>query len=147
MQVRDLMSTNLVTLDVHAHIDLAEGLMSLMRIRHLPVVDGARFAGLVTHRDLLRASLRSALRGSRVPVRELMRIDVTTCGPDADVRDVVEVMLGHKYGCVPVVENGGRLVGLVTESDLMRLTAVLLSRVDDDALPADHRLLLDRHRE
>jgi CBS domain-containing membrane protein len=146
MQIRDLMSTNLVTLDLHADVELAEGLMNLMRIRHLPVVEGARFVGLVTHRDLLRASLRSALRGSRVPVREILRIDVTTCGPDADVRDVVEVMLGHKYGCLPVVE-GDRLVGLVTEADFLRLTAALLPRVDDDALPAMHGLALDRPKD
>ncbi len=144
MQVRDLMSTDLVTLNATADVELAEGLMSLLRIRHLPVVDGDRLVGLVTHRDLLRASLRSALRGSRVPVRELMHVDVTTCGPDADVRDAIDVMLDHKYGCLPIVDDGGRLVGLVTASDCLRLTAALLDRVPDDALPAAHGLALGR---
>jgi CBS domain-containing membrane protein len=147
MQVRDLMSTNLVTLNVHADLELAEGLMSLLRIRHLPVVEGDRLVGLVTHRDLLRAALRSPLRGSRVPVREVMRVDVTTTGPDADLRDVVEVMLGHKYGCLPVVDAQGRLEGILTEADFLRLTGLLLANTADDALPAARGLALPRKRE
>lgn len=138
MRVRDLMSTRLVTLNVHADLDLAEGLMSIMRVRHLPVVEGDRLVGLVTHRDLLRASLSSlaahdpeeedALKIA-IPVREIMHTEVRTIAPDADLREAIRIMERHKFGCLPVVEDG-QLVGIITEADFLRLTRVLLDRIE-----------------
>jgi CBS domain-containing protein len=144
MQVRDVMSTNLVTLDAHADLDLAEGLMSLLHVRHLPVVDHGRLAGLISHRDLLRAACRGV---KSVPARALMRADIATIGPDANVRDAVEILLGRKIGCLPVVGERGELVGIVTEADFLQLTLHLLDRVDEEHLPAIRRLLLDRPRD
>lgn len=139
MYVRDLMTRDLVTLNVHSDLEIAEGLMAVMRIRHLPVVSGSKLVGLITHRDLLRASL-STLRAhspeeedrlkTSVEVSSLMRSEVATTHPDEDVRDAIRRMRQHRYGCLPVVDAEGDLVGIVTEADFLELVQVLLDRVD-----------------
>lgn len=139
MRIRDLMSRNLVTLNAQADLELAEGLMSLMRVRHLPVVSGRLLVGLVTHRDLLRACLSSIgghtesqlqAHKASVTAAQIMRTDVTTVSPDTDVREAIRTMRAHKYGCLPVVDEDGELVGIVTEADFLHLMQALLDRVD-----------------
>ncbi len=140
MRVRDLMTRDVVTLNAQADLELAEDLMTALRIRHLPVVSGSRLVGLVTHRDLLRASL-STLAGHdavsetkmklAVPVSHIMRHNVATCGPEDDLREIIATMRRHRYGCMPVVDPEGDLVGIVTEADFLELTQVLLDRVED----------------
>ncbi len=139
MKVSDLMTKQVVTLNLHSDLELAEGLMAIMRIRHLPVVSGERLVGLVTHRDLLRASL-SCLAGHdpesedslkvSVAVGEIMTARVATARADDDLRQAIGRMRNHKFGCLPVVDDEGKLVGIVTEADFLRLTEVLLERVD-----------------
>ncbi len=138
MHVRDLMSRDLVTLNAQSDLDLAEGLMAVMRVRHLPVVSGRQLVGLVTHRDLLRASLspltdHSAEEEDRlkstVPVARIMRRKIATARPEDDVRDAIRLMRRRRYGCLPVIDDEGDLVGLVTEADFLELTQVLLDRV------------------
>ena len=135
MRIRDLMQKDVVTVDAAAHLDVAEELMRMDRIRHLPVVSGGRLVGLVSQRDLFRAALSSALAHSpqdeqawlaRIPVRQAMTREVLSAHPDADVRHAVEMMLRERVGCLPVVEEG-RLVGLLSETDCLRRLAELLT--------------------
>lgn len=133
MKVRELMTERVLTLDVTADIDLAVGILEIMRIRHLPVVADGRLVGLVTHRDLLAAtasSLTAPDRETTVPVRELMRPRPTTIGPDADVREAIQVLRTHKYGALPVVDAEDRLVGIITEADFLSLAHYLLNTLE-----------------
>lgn len=127
--VRNIMSTNLVTLDEDESVDLAEKAMTYGRIRHLPVVDGERLVGLVTHRDILRAQVSSLVAltpeerteiKTSVPVREIMRQEIRTITPGTTVLEAARVLKENKYGCLPVVEEG-KLVGIVTEADFIDL--------------------------
>ena len=59
-----------------------------------------------------------------------MNYDAHTVEPDTGLRDAAQVLLRHKYGCLPVVE-GQRLVGMITEADFLRLTIHLLDAVDE----------------
>ena len=139
MQVHELMTPDPITLMIDDSFDLAEKFMEFAHIRHLPVVDGERLIGLVTHRDLLRASL-DILRGVAprerherkltVPVSAIMRTDVQHVGPDSDVRTAIETMIDHKYGCLPVCDDAGHLVGILTEADFLKFTRRLLEQVD-----------------
>lgn len=127
MKVRDIMVKEVATLDVNDELSLANDIMRLGRIRHLPVVDGARLVGIISERDLFRSSLAQALGYETKATRELMKslrikdimvTQVITVSPDTDLKTAVKMMVDHKIGCLPVVE-GDRLIGLVTETDIL----------------------------
>lgn len=136
MHVEDIMTRKVVTMQSDHSIHLAAGVMQLKHIRHLPVLDGDRLVGLVTHRDLLRAQavVLAAPYDPRhdvsmtVPVTHVMRTNVWTVTPKTPLLEAARIVLDHKFGCLPVVE-GTRLVGIVTEVDFMRcLVDGLLAR-------------------
>jgi CBS domain-containing protein len=135
MQVREIMQKEVVTLGLEDSLDVAEDVMTLGRVRHLPVVAGdRRLVGLVTQRDLLKASVASVLKLSRsvehdwlkaIPVRLVMSSELVTVSPDDSLEEAVRLMISKKFGCLPVVDNG-KLVGLLTETDCLGVLASLL---------------------
>ncbi len=127
MKVKDVMIKEVATLDVNDELSLANDIMRLGRIRHLPVVDGTKLAGIISERDLFRSSLAQALgyggQASRdlmktLHIKDLMVQGVVTVTPETKLCDAVKLMMDKKIGCLPVVE-GDRLVGLITETDIM----------------------------
>ena len=128
MKVRDIMTSDVATLELNDELSLADDIMKLGRIRHLPVVDEGRLVGIMSQRDLFKASLASAMgfgeKAKRefmktVAVKEVMVDEVITTSPEASIEEAGRVMLERKIGCLPVLEEGG-LVGLVTETDILR---------------------------
>ena len=67
-----------------------------------------------------------------IPIKEIMRTDLRTVGPDDALKDAARILLNHKYGCLPVVKNGV-LVGIITEADFLKLTIQLLEALEDGA--------------
>jgi len=135
MEVGDLMTTDVVTLTEDETLAHAQRCMARGRIRHLPVVRDDRLAGLITHRDLLAASFSIFAEVepneqrrifSTVRVVEAMHRDVVTVSPDLGVSQAARILLENKYGCLPVVDDENRLLGIVTEADFLRLTVHLL---------------------
>jgi len=136
MKVKDLMRTNVVSLRVGDTLGVAEDIMSMGRIRHLPVVDEEnRLVGLVSQRDLFRASISSVLGFDRskehewmgkIRIRDIMAKQVVTIDPEAGVTDAVEKFIEEKFGCLPVTDAEGKLVGLLTETDCLRCFRDLL---------------------
>ncbi len=130
MQVRDVMTREVATLNRDDEIGLAGEIMSLGRIRHLPVVEreGGALVGVLSQRDLFRAALvrcaDPAWRGELKPlvVREVMTPAPTSTAPDAPLKLAAGLMLQQKIGCLPVLE-AGKLVGILTESDFVALVA------------------------
>jgi CBS domain-containing membrane protein len=109
--------------------------MSWARVRHAPVVDAHdRLVGLISHRELMRASISSVetciadlerrQHEWTVEVREVMRTRVHTIGPDESVQEAARRMRSAKVGCLPVVSEG-KLVGIITEHDLLRLVETM----------------------
>lgn len=128
MRVRELMSPGVAALERNDTLDIADGVMSMGRIRHLPVLDGRTVVGVVSQRDLFRTALGTALAlGIRRPqelmrsldVRDVMSAPAVTIGPDAPVQEAARTMAEKKIGCLPVVEEG-KLVGILTETDILR---------------------------
>ena len=128
MTVKEVMVKEVATLDVNDELSLANDIMRLGRIRHLPVVDGSRLVGLVSERDLFRSSLAHALgyggSASRnlmkaLRIKDIMVREVATISPEAKLFDAVKLMIEKKIGCLPVVEDD-RLVGLITETDILQ---------------------------
>ena len=142
MLVRELMQKDVVTLGASDTLDLADDIMRLGRIRHLPVTEGDDVVGVLSQRDLYRAAISSMLQLGRtaeqqflakVPVRAAMTPAPFTIAPDASVRTAVRLMTERRIGCLPVVE-GGRLVGLIAESDCLRYLEHVLEIVDTKGL-------------
>jgi CBS domain-containing protein len=118
MLVRNRMSGPVVTVRQDADFQKALALMQEKKLRRLPVVDDdGQLVGIIVERDLLVAAMRYLQ--SRVEVGDLMTRNVITIGPDADLNEVARTMLERKIGGLPVVEHG-RLVGIITESDIFR---------------------------
>lgn len=127
MKVRDIMTTEVVTLKVHEELSLASDIMTLARIRHLPIVEGKRLVGIISQRDLFKASLASVIdydyqvartHLKAVTIKEIMVKEIFTITPDAKIHEAGRIMLEKKIGCLPVIEDDA-LVGMVTESDIM----------------------------
>ena len=130
--VRELMRSDFISTSGDESLLSVAQIMRLGRLRHLPVVDGSALVGVVSHRDILEASISRVevvdrperlRRLASIDVREVMTTDPFTIGPEQTLEQAAIRMLRYKIGCLPVVDpnkNGGALVGLITESDLLR---------------------------
>jgi acetoin utilization protein AcuB len=121
------MRSPVVTIAPTATIRQAIASMTRSRLRHLPVVDSGRVVGIVTDRDLRQAVFTPIVQErlgvdsdavDDIPVREVMTWAVVTVRPTTDLREAARLMHEQKIGAVPVVE-GDRLVGILTESDVL----------------------------
>lgn len=118
MLVRSRMSHPAVTIRQDADFQQALQLMQQRRLRRLPVVDTKeRLVGIVVERDLLMAATRFI--GSHVELDDFMTRDVVIAAPDMTLTQVAKTMLDRRIGGLPVMEEG-RLVGIITESDIFK---------------------------
>ena len=128
--VRDVMSSEVTTLDVNDKLEIADDVMRLGRIRHMPVLepDGS-IAGVVSQRDLFRGALARCLGYGEhaqqkllgiLLVKEVMSTNPATIGPDTPLSEAARILHEKKIGCLLVVEDG-KLVGILTEGDFVRL--------------------------
>ena len=128
MRVRELMTGAIIAVGPDTPMLDARHLMVKERIRHLLVTESERLVGIVTDRDI-RLNLPSQATSlsvwevnhllTKLTVGKVMTASVITVGPDREARDAAQLMLEHKIGALPVVE-GGRPIGIVTETDLLR---------------------------
>ncbi len=125
LTVEDLMSTALITARPSETIAEADFEMRLASVRHIPVLDrDDRLVGIVSQRDILRQLARS--QSGSVPMRDVMTTRVVTVQATTSAAAAAKLMLEHKIGSLPVLGEDGQLVGLVTESDFLRLARELL---------------------
>ncbi len=130
--VSDLMSREVVTIDANESLSIADDIMQLGRIRHMPVVDGeGDLIGILSQRDLFRGALAMTLGFGKhaqnrmldsLRAKEVMKSEVETIEPNASIADAAEIMLRRKIGCLVVVE-AQEIVGILTESDFVRYVA------------------------
>src|SRR5919108_178222 len=127
--VREIMTTDVITLERNDSLQLAKDIMTLGRVRHFPVIEDGKVVGVVSQRDLYKASLGSVMKyGEKaqraflegIAVKEVMSEPVVTVTPHTPVREAARLMIDKKIGCLPVLE-GAQLVGLVTETDMLKL--------------------------
>jgi CBS domain-containing protein len=130
LTVRDLMTTAVITLQSSETIGTADEDMRLASIRHMPVLDDrGRLVGILSNRDLMRAMRRN--NKERVVIADVMTSSPHTIGEDDPAYRAAELMLEHKIGSLPVVADDGHLVGMITETDFLRLADRMLRRRDD----------------
>ena len=130
MMVRDWMTREVSSVRRNDKLSIADDVMRLGRIRHMPVLDDHSddLVGIVSQRDLFRGALAGALGYGHhaqqqvmdtLVIKEIMSTDPVTTTPDTPLTDAARLMLERKVGCLPVVEDG-RLIGILTESDVLR---------------------------
>lgn len=130
MKIERRMKRRMVTIQADESVERAQTLMVSYGIRHLPVLDGTKLVGVISDRDLraVMIPLRSHARTRRpilalpteVRVAEAMTANPVVISRSADIEHAARLMLERKIGCLPVVERG-RLVGIVTENDVLRV--------------------------
>jgi len=137
MLVRDIMTREVVTLFEEDNLLGVEEGMRHFRFRHLPVVDDGKLVGLITQRDLLRVAASVAEPGGdqktqnikeRLFARDVMARELVTAREDTPIADAGLLMWNNKLGCLPVVSDDGRLLGIVTEADFVKLALKLLEQ-------------------
>ena len=131
--VREIMMGSLATLKPDDTLNLANDIISLGRIRHIPVVENDKLIGIISERDLmgtaasrifgLKQKSKSALLKS-VLIKDIMKKHVVTVEPDTPIKDAAHLMADKKIGCVPVLSEGA-LVGLVTTTGVLRYVEAL----------------------
>jgi acetoin utilization protein AcuB len=133
--VADIMSKKPVTLYEEDDIEKIRSTLAEFLFRHIPVVDDGKLVGLVTKTDLLAVSssrldptagVRDETVGKSLFVRDVMTADVKSVRPDTPIAVAARLMRDEQLGCLPVTDADGRLVGIVTDTDMLSLIVRLL---------------------
>ncbi len=128
MRIKDMMTRNPVTVDSETLILDAQRIMRENRIRRLPVVEKGKLVGIVTQHDLLQAAPSPATSLSvyelnyllaKMKVKEIMKKNPVTVTPDTPFEEALRIGQDKRIGSFPVLEDG-KLVGMTTESDIIR---------------------------
>ena len=133
---KDLMTKDPISLKATSSMKEAFQILQSMEIRHLPVINAQdELIGMISDRDLRSfalprtldeagfGELRSALGGK---VADIMTGDVLSVEVEAEATEIIDLMLEHKVGAVPVVDGDGALVGIVSYIDILRELAALV---------------------
>ncbi|HVN27664.1 MAG TPA: CBS domain-containing protein [Candidatus Binataceae bacterium] len=131
LTVKDVMTLKVKTLRLTEQLSLADDVMNLERIRHLPVLDreGDKLIGIVSQRDLFRGALAQVVgynqRARRklldkLQLKDVMATTVVTTTPNTPLVEAARILIERKIGCLPVVVDG-RLAGILTEADFVAL--------------------------
>ncbi|MBI3590281.1 MAG: CBS domain-containing protein [Candidatus Melainabacteria bacterium] len=118
MLVKDVMNINPNLLYEEDTILNASKFMKEERVRNLPVVDkNNTLIGLITLREIIETVFHNP---SKILVRDAMIKQVTCVQPETPLKDAIETMLVNKFGCLPVVDEETKLIGFVSEADLLK---------------------------
>ncbi len=130
MTAQELMTANPATVTPQANIAEAWDLMREFDVRHLPVVEGGALVGMLSDRDigtlevtrLLTDEGADALRRRlTLPVVQIMSTDIVAVEPDAEMDELISLLVEHKVGAIPVVLAGTRqIIGIVSYIDVLR---------------------------
>ncbi len=123
MRIKQMMTENPVTVNPDTLVLDAQRIMKEKNIRRLPVIEKGKLVGIVTKTELLETA-PSVVRGandllSKMKVKEIMKKNPVTLTPETPFEDALRIGQEKKIGSFPVVENG-KLVGIATESDIVR---------------------------
>ncbi len=134
MLAKDYMTKTVVTIHPEDYLVDVRKSMQDLGVRHLPVVDGGKLVGIISLNTIRDAAPSKATDLSiheihyllsKMKIREVMKKDVVTCGPDDHVEDIAKIMQSKRIGAIPVVDKG-RLVGILTNDDMFRILMKML---------------------
>ncbi len=127
--LQEIMVRDLVTVQRDDRSSLVDVLMKHHPIHHVPVLDGETLCGLIAQRDLYRTMLSTlyydeerelhSFLDNFTDIASIMTPDPLTLAPTDTLGDALALMLQRKVGCVPIVDDRQRLLGILTDSDLL----------------------------
>lgn len=123
MKIKELMIKNIVTVPSNLQVHKAVKLMNRNKIGCLVVVDGSQTTGILTKRDILEKVVEKRKDPQKAKISEIMTENVIVGIPDMELADAANLMFEKKVKKLPVVDDG-QLVGLVTLTDIARVTSV-----------------------
>ncbi len=130
MKVKDIMSTELFLVSPDKKMNRIQDVIEWNNVRHVPVVDNEGYLlGIISQRDLLKTTISNADSKTqyemlqKVPVSDFMKTDVITTTPDTDLSEAAWLLIENKIGCLPVLDKDRKMIGIVTESDFVKLAA------------------------
>ena len=132
--VGQMMTRDLFTVHPEDVVDLVASMMHWKHVRHVPVEDNeGRLIGIVSHRTVLRLVADGLLahgsaKAEAVAVREIMKPDPIAIRPECSVLEAIATMRRHRVSCLPVTNEDGKLVGIVTERDFLAVAARLFEQ-------------------
>jgi CBS domain-containing protein len=133
--IGDIMTVNVYSLSQQATMADAHDIMNEKSVRHIPIVQDGLFQGVITQKAILAKVMFlldkygvNALkrREKSISVSELVDQDVITANKNMPLVQAAEFFLTNRHGCLPVVDDDGQLLGIVTSSDFVRLSLTLL---------------------
>jgi CBS domain-containing protein len=131
--VKQIMTQRVTSLPPQSSVLEAVNLFTECGFRHLPVVDATgKLAGVISDRDVLRAMVRTP-HSDRMSIASVMVREPVTATPDMPLADVIDVVIFHKIGCLPILDASGKLCGIVTTTDLLGAFHDLLHRMEPTA--------------
>ncbi len=137
-RVSDIMTRDVFPLKSNQTLNVVRLLMRTADVRHVPILDNnEHFVGLLSHRDLLAHSiskladidpLEQSELDRLIPIKDVMRTEIATTTAATDLKEAIADMLENKFGCLPVIDDQGHLVGIITDEDIKRLALKLLEK-------------------
>jgi CBS domain-containing protein len=117
-KIKESMSSNPRTIDADKSVAAAAKMMKDEDVGLAPIVDGDKLVGTVTDRDIATRVVAAGKDPESTKVKEIATKDVVTVDPDQDLEEAVRLMAQHQVRRLPVVEEGGRLVGVLAQADV-----------------------------
>ena len=118
MLVKDVMRTELFFFEEEQIISVSD-ILGLEKVRNIPVVNkNKKLVGIITHREFMKALSK---RSEDIPVKNYMVTEVVAVGPEIPLKGAIDIMIINKFGCLPVVSKERKLIGLLTETDLLQM--------------------------
>ena len=118
--IRDAMTTNPRGVESSTSISEAAQLMKSEDVGPLPVVEGDRLVGILTDRDIVLRVVADGKDPQSTTVGEIASRDLITVDPQQDLDEALRLMAQHQVRRLPVVEEDGRLVGILAQADVAR---------------------------
>ncbi len=142
--VQDWMCIDIITISPELRVERVWELMQREQVRHVPVAKNTRLVGIITERDLKRALFPTppplpGRQGGKpqpagspgdLPVETIMTKEVYTAKPTDTLLSVTQLMLNEKIRSLPVMDESSTLVGMLTETDLLKALAAVLQKAE-----------------
>jgi CBS domain-containing protein len=118
--VHEVMTSNPTSVEADSPLVAAARIMKQQDVGIVPVVESGRLVGAVTDRDIAVRVVAEGKDPRSVSVREIASTDLVTVDPQQDLDEALQLMASHQVRRLPVVEEDGRLVGIVAQADVAR---------------------------